>query len=1538
MSNYAQKRQFDLQTALSAIDAGTAVDDDPALRAEIEAEANAWSGAPTVETSDRGVELALLAWLATSSPPATAASIVTAVNNDPMIAVLGRDPSLTLAASTDVVLLSHSRRLTLAEIAEIRTKAGSVAAYEEILFAAYRMRLGLPVDKRPYLFRDVAVLLPLRLETIFRQEGAKWTMQLRIVPDEASILRDEPLPAEQEVESLRAMWQAIVDQLPPPLVGAKPHTWLDTPDAQLAWQDLCSRLGNERAAWLAGSYPPTIVGDQVTIPVPAFRENATVNRVGNFPRQIEIWAKFGNADPQRIDTTIVDVDALFFDVIGARREVDGTLVEEKDRWWVSWQAAQAVGLGRVITLPDGDGPADIRVLYAIGLGEENPADHFRAKIDAGEMAILPLGAATNTVDGQKAADLCNAAAGWRQVVKRRLEQLAFGTFDDPVLSHSLAGSEATLPAFPRAETIPDLDHQLVSALWPALWGHQMRDLWGCLTEADRLASWAIRYLRPEGPLPPVRLGDQPYGLLPTSALTRWKVAGEEGALAKFEKRLVRGLQKLRDHWAATVPAQSPVVGADTAKLLDLISRDAVSADYAYRLFVPVPLWKALLGATSGVDPLQVDAWVANVFKPLYSLLERDPAAPPGVPPYLTAGGYNALEIPLVLPKHWPYWYFKLDEHGQPVLDDNGQPVTQMSAEDGLAKLFQDLLERGHNISWLMEIWRNVLPDSLLVRLLIYAGGLSAAAAVQADLGTIAPLLEPLVGDSAYSTLVEDLARTYDPRVPHISPAGDVRRWMMEGLERLLKYVDGQPPEANVLGQVERAFRATLDTATHRIDPWITAMAARRLEHLRERPDSRFRLGVYGWVDGPMLGAPGPSEGGLLHAPSHAQALTAVILRDKFISEKLESPGTTNLWSMQLESQGIRMAEEIAEEVRLGSHLFEVLGRQVERIIASDGVVSASAAVDAVRQKFPLRAGQIDRGTVCHGQDALTGLLPPKVPPIALTSRQIGHLTLLKQSIDTYGDLLVAEAVHQVVTGHADIAGAAMDAAAALGAPPTLAFTETPLAGESLVTTVIFAIPFHPAESDPDPQQSPALIADGSVPRALEQFVGQANQWKWDELDEDGNVLSSTTLVDLGLEPIDTLVLSSQMLEDLVRFRLGIAREAALGGTGRLRHEAARRIVSTLAGQPALLRELAPSSESSADAQATRELDADIMAELRNRYAVLRESAQQLCKQLTAAIKANDSMALAKGLFLVLRWGITPMVTRAEQTMLFAAMLDGTPPVDVTLLPRVVGQARDALKGRLEASPDANTREPIARKIAELAAPEGQLAILSCIPAATLASRSRIQTHDTDESLAEDWLPVIASVRSSLARVEALQLEAEFPTGTPPTLPACQMWSSASGDPWLVSTLANIRAQRRAPGGDDPRIVLPRLTIALTLGQVWPTAGAVHQDVAVSLIDSWAEAVPRPEQTSTAAFGFNAPAARPPQAILLAVPPDLNVGFGVEFTTEDLVGILAETRELAHARAAEAEQLGEYLTAVPTSMLDGTGRTGIRLDAGVTFPT
>ena len=700
------------------------------------------------------------------------------------------------------------------------------------------------------------------------------------------------------------------------------------------------------------------------------------------------------------------------------------------------------------------------------------------------------------------------------------------------------------------------------------------------------------------------------------------------------------------------------------------------------------------------------------------------------------------------------------------------------------------------------------------------------------------------------------------------------------------------------------------------------------------PQTRFRLGVYGWLDGPMLGQPGPTAGGLLHAPSHAQALTAVILRDKFISEGLESPalpGGRNLWSMQLESQRIRLAEEIAEEVRLGSHLFEVLGRQVERIVA-DGT-GPITAVDTLRLTYPMHATQADRAAVCHGIDALGGLLDGGAPPLVLSAAQRERLQSLRHALDAYGDLLVAEAVHQVVTGHADIAGAAMDAAAGLAAPPTLAFTQTPLDGDGLSTAVLFAIPFEEPADDPQPGGSPAKIADGSIPPALEQMLGTAEQWTWARLVPGGPATTPVTLADFGLEPIDTLLLSPNTLDDMVRFRLDAEREETLGGTGRELQRRAREIIGAVGGQPALLRDIAALDETVSDAAQTRAGDDAILVDLQARYAVLREAAQRLIDALTTAVTAQDEAAMRLHVFTALRWGVRPMLNRAEQRTLWSVLLDDAAAPDAALLPRVAQDARDALKARLKAAPATDNREPIARKIAELAAPDGRLAILSRVDGETLARKSRVDIVNPANELDEQWLSVVAAVRPPLARLEAMQLQSLFAQA----MPSLHTWCSAPDDPWRKAALASMRQRRSTQGGQGRPGDVPRLVVAYTAGKVWQRDQQPAQ-LAISLVDSWTETVPRAAQTTTAAFGFNAPAARPPQAILLAVPPDLDAAFGAPLSTAELVRIVGETRDLAHARAADAERLGPYLGVVPTIMLPASGSTGVRLDTSTTFPS
>jgi hypothetical protein len=99
-----------------------------------------------------------------------------------------------------------------------------------------------------------------------------------------------------------------------------------------------------------------------------------------------------------------------------------------------------------------------------------------------------------------------------------------------------------------------------------------------------------------------------------------------------------------------------------------------------------------------------------------------------------------------------------------------------------------------------------------------------------------------------------------------------------------------------------------------------------------------------------------------------------------------------------------------------------------------------------------------------------------------------------------------------------------------------------------------------------------------------------------------------------------------------------------------------------------------------------------------------------------------------------------------------------------------------------------------------------------------------------------------------------------------------------------------------------------------------------------MIDAFSEAIPVPQRTSTAAFGFNAPAARAAQAILLAVPPRPRQRLDSEVVQQ----IVAETRQLAHARTARIEDLGELQSLTPTMWLQSSGDNQVHLEPYLLF--
>ena len=135
-------------------------------------------------------------------------------------------------------------------------------------------------------------------------------------------------------------------------------------------------------------------------------------------------------------------------------------------------------------------------------------------------------------------------------------------------------------------------------------------------------------------------------------------------------------------------------------------------------------------------------------------------------------------------------------------------------------------------------------------------------------------------------------------------------------------------------------------------------ATRRLRRLIARGVPR-RIGAYGWVDdlAPSEDPTPPTTAGFLHAPGSAQAVAAAVLRDHAVNDDDDAR-----WQMNVRSDLARLAARLGGDVRLGVHISEALGREIERRAGDP------ATVLELRRRFPARPEWAGR-RVCDGQGA-----------------------------------------------------------------------------------------------------------------------------------------------------------------------------------------------------------------------------------------------------------------------------------------------------------------------------------------------------------------------------------------------------------------------------------------------------------------------------------------------------------------------------------------------------------------------------------------
>src|SRR5205814_2345877 len=244
-------------------------------------------------------------------------------------------------------------------------------------------------------------------------------------------------------------------------------------------------------------------------------------------------------------------------------EQTGTLhVPDDLRWLVDFDRAVEVGMGVRIPLTD-QIRGGLERLVVLGLREQaTPAQSATAFTDlithqlraANGFSLLPQGTPTNnsevTPAGQDADD--EADTVWRangQAFAAPVIDWANRT-DGQQFVELLGLSPGVLAGMPNADGTDQRDARAANtALWPATWGYFLQTALHPLLGPAAVSAtrdFFLKYVSGRGPLPAVKIGRQPYGILPTTAFSRLTFPDS----ATHRRALNRVLTEAGKDWAA----------------------------------------------------------------------------------------------------------------------------------------------------------------------------------------------------------------------------------------------------------------------------------------------------------------------------------------------------------------------------------------------------------------------------------------------------------------------------------------------------------------------------------------------------------------------------------------------------------------------------------------------------------------------------------------------------------------------------------------------------------------------------------------------------------------------------------------------------------------------------------------------------------------------------------------------------------------------------------------------------------------------------
>lgn len=1424
------------------------------------------------------------------------------------------------------------------------------------------------------------LLLPVRIETIFRpivasvrarSERAQENTQslellVRLYPDQIHSDTHVRELAPEEIELGKRFWQR-----------AWPTTSTRERQEQ-AFTNLASRLRPFRAAWVLEATRPLNWDRRDTV------DKGRQPRFAEAPKRNGVSPGKARLLPDRWIVSGYQLNGLLFTKNGkpitrelaispdfaaprpAPKSMADLFSAQGLAWMSDFNAAEDVGMAVRIPLDERYRPQAGLDLIVVGVRTADTPDtvsrkfadllaahHWTHGVD-----FVRRGTLTNNSDRAHSgvslsepdlAALLDSVLARPDPRARVAEPLHRRRFDDAAsLALGLEPGSILERVSQRDDAMLDLAGAMSAALWPATWGYFLRTMLGDAVD-DQWIAWLRRHfitrVKPGGLLPAIRVGNQPYGLLPVSQEQLREPATEKidilenlllGLLPAWDEAVQQRVARL-DVDAPDTPqdgnADPSALGAATATLARILGATPNPSDL---MLAPVTNQREMYASAWGLIQFLLGFAITPAFPTIASQLGDDLAAAQtleeqiaifealvndgsdgsgGGPLWLGArstnpetGAAGEKALDLIDNSILPLLYSHRDRVS-PIIDrgpDRAKVTGEMAERNDPPLFFTLFGESEERIPWAGPL---VARNSGTVdEVRTWLDALLTEAHDPAQPATAPGQHAPL--------LFQLLKRAIE--VVHDADRADLRA----GLAALAAAVkDGRAIDP--VADLELLMNEVLGTCMHRLDAWLSAGAAERLETARLAKPRGIEVGGYGWVLGlEPSSASSPSQG-FIHAPSLDHAATAAILRSGWSAL---GDGTLGI---DVSSSRARAASWVVDGVRDGHRLGELLGQSLERRLHDAFLDRWIEPIRSAVLNGTGRTGEQPVAIVDGFVVARAWLGGDDVAPLTTEENDVSKalrkvvngagddetslratLDLHAADLDAVADASLFASVHAIVRGNVDRAAATLASTGdAASAPPPLTALRTSRGGQRIAHRIVLLLDGAAGGDEPT---SPPAIAEP----ILEAWIGNALPFDsigfgiwieehgvktWDGPHNLGETGVGALELLASLPSADGITPGSALARRLAwRFE----REAAAAGRSTKVTIDAELTGGDGGDKLPLALALAAARSLQALIHSGRALDDSDLATVKldstadagrigSRADNLIDAARDAAIRLRIAIdNAAATAEILEACAAFAAWQIAGAIPRAGLTDLAS----GSDPADREALLREAEMIHGRVQARLNTH-DAVRSNDLAASLARMRALLPGAVILPPFAPADMTtirtSEARSTTRLGAPQQAMPWLHQVGCVRERVHDAAVATDLVEAAAGVNKLQPTLIQLPDHADEGWAATSKPTLDT--------GPRTCIFSLTPL-----------PVSTSLAGLAIDAWAEVIPDTKATTGLALHFDAPSARAPQAWLLATPPRSKA-----WTHDDVLAIVRQTLDRARQRAVspdEVEGYGQYLPA------------------------